>query len=664
MHSWLTHLAGPTAAGLAQAPAVTGGLVLTVLGCTLALAPVLVLTAFDTSTTTAATRRRWALGRVPVDWTLMVAAGAAAVLAWWQLRDQPDTAAGRGDVTLTLAPVVCVVATTLVVLRLVPVLLRAAARQALRSPALVLPLSAQQAARRPHPGTAMALIATAVATATFGLGLRSTWERSQVDQADLRVGTDLSLAVRATPTEDDATAVLAAVDGRSSAVSAVINRPVTIGRYAGSTDAAPPTLVAVDSNVAGDLLRGRLEDGTWADVAARLDPGPAVTGLVLADGTTTVQGRAAGTLPITATATAVVEGTAGLRHTLTAAPVPLDGQVNPLAWSEPVDGLRLVALALHLDSRRPRAGPARRGGRGAHRDPARGGRGRRLARPAPGRGPGPETRPSRSSLPRTASGCGPAPWWTPAGCHDGGGDLLVTSFAAPDAVPVALSDDLADAIDAGTGDLLEGDLSTAGLPMKVVAVVSDVPSAPGRPAVLADADAVSRSLIAGGQLEPFVDAWWVGDPTAQAEQALTSWTSDRWSPVLGVTDDLARGPFEVIVPTVLTTLVVAAVVLLLAGIALVTGADQRRRVAELTRLRALGLPRRGARRLLLAEYAISLAPLVFLGFSRRVGRLVGARPADGPLGPGRGPGAGRGAGLAVGRRRRWCSAVRCSGRHW
>ena len=97
VHSRLTHLAGPTAAGLAQAPAITGGLVLTVLGCTLALAPVLVLTAVDTSTTTAATRRRWALGRVHADWTLMVAAGAAAVLAWWQLRDQPDTAAGRWD---------------------------------------------------------------------------------------------------------------------------------------------------------------------------------------------------------------------------------------------------------------------------------------------------------------------------------------------------------------------------------------------------------------------------------------------------------------------------------------------------------------------------------------------------------------------------------------
>ena len=65
VHSWLTHLSGPAAAGLTQAPTITVGLVLTVLGCTLALAPVLVLTAVDTSTTSAATRRRWALARVP-----------------------------------------------------------------------------------------------------------------------------------------------------------------------------------------------------------------------------------------------------------------------------------------------------------------------------------------------------------------------------------------------------------------------------------------------------------------------------------------------------------------------------------------------------------------------------------------------------------------------
>ena len=173
---------------------------LTVLGCTLALAPVLVLTAVDTSTTSAATRRRWAMARAGADWTLMAAAVVVVALSWWQLRGRPATTSDRVDVTLTLAPVVCLVASTLVVVRLVPVLLHAASRLALRSPGLVLPLSVQQAARRPHPGTALVLIAAAVAAATFGLGLRSTWERSQVDQADLRVGTDLSLAVPTTPT--------------------------------------------------------------------------------------------------------------------------------------------------------------------------------------------------------------------------------------------------------------------------------------------------------------------------------------------------------------------------------------------------------------------------------------------------------------------------------
>ena len=118
------------------------------------------------------------------------------------------------------------------------------------------------------------------------------------------------------------------------------------------------------------------------------------------------------------------------------------------------------------------------------------------------------------------------------------------------------------------------------------------------------------------------------DPTAQAEQALDGLDPGSTVSRARVTDDLARGPFEVTVPTVLITLVGAAVVLLLAGIALITGADQRRRSAELTRLRALGLPRRGALRLLLAEHATFLVPLVLLGFgvglaaSRMLGPLM------------------------------------------
>lgn len=616
-HSGLTHLAGPDAAGLAQGPTFTRGLLLAVLGCTLLLAPALVLTALDTSTTSAATRRRWALARSGADATLLVVASAVAVLAWWQLRSQPDTAAARGDVTLTLAPVVGVAAATLVVVRLVPVLLRAASGLALRSPALVLPLSVQQAARRPHPGTALVLIAAAVAAATFGLGFRSTWERSQADQADLRVGTDLSLAVPTAPTEAEALAVRAAADGRSSAVSAVVARPVAIGRYVGTSD-RPPVLVALDTHVAGDLLRGRLDERTWSDLADELDPGPAVTGPALLDGAT-LQGRSEASLPLRVTATAVVEGASGLRRTLTARKVALDGVAAPLTWDEPVaDGDRLVALALHLDGPFPRSsdqvvdagvtftlalpGADEEGDWHAYPqadDP--------VSDPTVSVDPGPDGLALRVGAEVDNGRVG-----------DGGGDLLVTSFAAPDGVPVALSEELADAIDAKTGQLLATVVGATSLPLKVVAVVPDVPSAPGGPAVLADADAISRGLLAGGQLGPLVDAWWVGEPTPAAEQALDDLGIGEVTTRAAATDDLARGPFEVIVPTVLTTLVVAAVVLLLAGIALVTGADRRRRAAELTRLRALGLPRADARRLLLTEHAAFLGPLVLLGF------LVGA----------------------------------------
>ena len=61
--------------------------------------------------------------------------------------------------------------------------------------------------------------------------------------------------------------------------------------------------------------------------------------------------------------------------------------------------------------------------------------------------------------------------------------------------------------------------------------------------------------------------------------------------------------------------------LLLAGVLLLVSADQRRRSAEVARLRALGLTRGEARRLLMAEHVSFLVPLVL------VGALVGAASA-------------------------------------
>ncbi|WP_230487280.1 FtsX-like permease family protein [Nocardioides anomalus] len=618
LHAALVRTGGPAAAGLAEGPLLTRSLVTTVLGCALLPTPALVLTALDGGTTAAATRGRWARTRAGVDVALPVVAALAVAVGWWQLRQQPTTSAARGDLTLVLAPVVCVAAAVLLVVRVVPALLRAVARRLLRSVSLLLPLSVQQAARRPHPGTALVLVAASVAAATFGLGAGETWSRSQADQADLRVGTDLRLDVPTVPSGDQARAVADAV-GRAT-LSGAVDRAVAVGQYVGTAD-GPPTLVAVDSRAAGDLLRGRIEDGSWAGVGARLDPGPAPAGVVLADGVS-LQGRVDSALPVTATVTAVVSGAGGLRPTLTSAPLPLDGGAHPVTWSEPPGaGVRLVALGLHFDAPRARradelaaaaveVGVALPGAEatGAWQAPAQ---------PRdPVRDVTVGVEPAADGARLVAAGTVES-----ARLSDGGGDLVLTAYAAPDAVPVALSHDLADAVDAGTGDTLVGTLVDVDLPLEVVAVVPQVPSAPGRPAVLADADAVSRTLIAGGHLEPVVDGWWVGEPGAGTERALEALGLGEVTSRRAVTDDLLRGPFEVLVPTVLATLVAASVVLLLAGVALATGADQRRRAGELTRLRALGLRRPEALRVTLVEHAAFLGPLVLLGL------LVGAGSA-------------------------------------
>lgn len=633
LHSWLTRTPGPRAAGLVQDATVTGGLVAAVLGSALVLVPAALLTARDRQTTTAATRGRWALVRSGADLTGVALAAVATLLAWRQLTDQ-RAAPASGDLALTLAPVVCVVGATVVVVRLVPVLLRGCAWVVLRAPSLVLPLATGQAARRPHSGVAMVLVTAAVAAATFGLGFRATWERSQADQSALRVGTDLALALPGTgagTTPADAEAVLAAVDD-AGAVSAVVDRPLSLGRFSGDAD-APPALLAVDSRVAGALLRGRLdgEDGGWAGVGDDLDPGAPVVGPALTDAVT-LRGRSSGPLPLTVSATAVVQGAAGLRSALRAAPVPLDGRPHALVWDQPVGaGRQLVALSLGVDGPPPRrpsqADPVDLtaevtiAGSALPADSGADWQGRLLADDA-------VTDPV-AALERTAAGVrvSTSAALDPTRLAADGGDLLVTAFAPPEAVPVTVSADVAEATGADVGGELAAVVEEVELPLRVVAIVPAVPSAPGRPAVLADADTVSRGLVAAGVLDPVVDAWWVADPGDGDVAALRALELGEVVDRDQDTVALTRAPLQVVVPTAMTGLAVLALGLLLAGVALVTGADQRRRSAELARLRALGLARRRARTLLLVEHGLFLAPLVLLGLA--VGAVATA--AVGPL---------------------------------
>ncbi|MGD9958333.1 FtsX-like permease family protein [Nocardioides sp.] len=624
-HSRLTHLPGMRAAQLTQSPSFTWGLVLAALAGALLLTVVLVVTAQTALTAADPTARRWTLVRSGLDLLLV----AVAVVGWWQLRSPPSTGVVRIDAMLTVAPVLCLAAATVVAVRLVPSLLGTAASATVRSPALIIPLAVQQAARRPRAGTAMVLLAAAVATAVFGLALQETWAQSQDDQAALRVGTDLSLTLSAPPGAQEAAAIasVAAAEpaDRSPApvFSVAVDRPLALGRFVGDADTRP-VLVAVDTGHAGALLRGRLEAGTtWAAVGAELAPDEPVHGLRLPDDGTGIELR--GTAPagavLTVTPTAVVQDTVGFRRSVLAGPLPLDGRSHPVEWLEPIGaGQRLLGLRLDVAGTPPGDPNADPG----IQPPARVGVTLRLpGREVSDRGSW-QAHPleSQSPVSRTTVSVDDT--------EDGielrttaridltyllysGASWLTTEFATPSEVPVAVSQELADAIGAKVGGTLAAVVEGSALRLVVTAIVPTVPSAPGQVAVLADADTVSRALIGGGSLDPVVDGWWVGHPTAELTDELRALDLGNVTTRDHVSDQLSQGPLRATVPAALLTLVLAAATMLLAGVVLVLSAERQARSAEVARLRALGFTRRDARRLLLAEYGAFLVPLVLVG---------------------------------------------------
>jgi hypothetical protein len=470
----------------------------------------------------------------------------------------------------------------------------------------------------------MVLLATAVAAATFGIALRATWERSQDDQAALRVGADLAFVLPAPATPEDAAAVLAATSAGSPrpVVSPVTQRNLALGHYVGDIG-SPPSLVALDATHAGALLRGRLEGTTWGRVGAALAPSAPVLGLPLADDPgVELEGTAPAGLGLTVTPTLVVQDADGFRSAVSAQPVRLDGRPHAVRWQRPLGAGQVVGVRLEVD-------------RSAGDDPD-------------GDQGGAQVVPVTLALrvPGAGASTGDMPWQVEALGRDSPvhsvsvaieptasdavletsaqvdltylaystADLLETAFEDPPEIPVAVSQQLADAVGAKVGGDLSATVGGAVVPLRVTAVVPT------------DADLLSRALIGAGRLDPVVDGWWVSGATPQTVHALEATQLGDVTTREGVATELAQGPLRVTVPAALVMLVLAGAGLLLAGAGLLVSADQRRRSAEVARLRALGLTRRSARRLLFSEHVGLLVPLVL------VGALVGAM-ATVALGP-------------------------------
>jgi len=620
-----------TAAGLDAPGGPTWPLVSAVGAGALALGAVLVAPAVAPATGGAAVRRsrRGAVARSGAD---LVLAGVA-VLAFLQLRAHPVTSATGIDPVLVAAPVLCLLAGAVLVLRLLPVLQAAAERAARRSRRLVVPLAAWEVARRPGATGAALLLVLATAAATFGAGYLSTWGTSQVEQASARVGTDVTVpAVR--PALPGQGGTVAAATGGT--VSPAASRPVGLGSVVLIGDrAVTPRLVAVDTSVAGDLLRGRPPAGdTWAartgSLGSAAEPAEGAALVVPAAGPAlTVTGSSA-TGVLTVRPVLVVRDALGARSILTGQEVPLDGRAHPVDLQDPTGvapavGARFTVIGVDLDV--------------VLLDPA----GLDLALPEPtevtvqlelagdptagladdwtARGPLDESA-GRVQVPAVGiaaadggtalSARAEVRWTAPL---VGRAHLLLTAYEPPGSVPVLLSADLADAIGAEPGREVLLQLGGSTVRGDVLGLLPYVPGAAGGPGVLADLEVLARALAATGDLDPLVDGWWAGgvDDPAAAAVALADAGLPGAVTRAGVAAQLRDGPLRAALPAALWLMVGAAVVLALAGSAVHTTAALESRAVEVARLLGLGVPRRSVTRAVLAGHVLVTAIAVLLG---------------------------------------------------
>jgi hypothetical protein len=290
-----------------------------------------------------------------------------AAVAYWQLHRRASgsgalstkAAGGLGvDPVLVAAPALCLLAGTVLVLRLLPLAAKLGERRAARGRGLALALAGWQLARRPRRGASAALLLVlAVAMGMFAIGQGASWDRSQRDQAQYTVGADLRVTGMTTPPFGQA-GIYASVPGVASAMPAARQGLLL-------TESRHATALAVDTRQAGRIMQFRsdLTGGKpVADVLKPLVPArstgggftlPGTARKVTFTATLKVAGGSAGVPPDHLTAT--VLDAEGVPYEFTLGDLPADGAAHPLvldlasqsgpAGSGPAGPLRLIRLA-------------------------------------------------------------------------------------------------------------------------------------------------------------------------------------------------------------------------------------------------------------------------------------------------------------------------------
>lgn len=627
--------------------------------------------------------RRTAIQRSGLDVALLVLAG----VAYWQLQTYRSPVGGGAslaiDPVLAVGPALALLAGALLCVRLVPAASRITERIGSGGRGVVAPLAAWEVGRRANRATGAVLLLTlALAVGTFSQSFLATWRQSQADQASFVVGPPVRVADVPEQTLEQP-GVLA--DGATGAPEPTLRRTGTVGAWdPGRFERLPEgddLLILGVTDASRDMLaRGRLAEEGGALIRASLDVDtPPAAGFDLADDarglSMTVQVAGKEELPpnVVAMLHAVVEVDRSLLTTVDLGVVPADGEpyevralLPGLDDAAPSGALRIVGLQVTVTvSERSTGGGLLRGDSAdvevlvkdlaalvpqdvaddaatdAADPAAEGDVAGLVAEPVTGGDPA-DTWYILSTTGVPLSAAAPEGWQMAMRASVNTRILrtepvvlVETGWPRVDALPVVLTDALADRLHVTSGDLVMVVADGAWFRAAVAATTPRVPTAEGADAVVVDQTALARALVGSGATGATVDEWWVDVPAAGAEDYLTALPdtadgapgAERAQAQVALTQELQEGPLRVATQGALWLVTLAAAVLVAIGFAVHATVTLRARAVEFAQLRAIGLTRRR----LTAVIGVESLLLCVLGTVFGIGLGIGLGWLVGPL---------------------------------
>ena len=180
------------------------------------------------------------------------------------------------------------------------------------------------------------------------------------------------------------------------------------------------------------------------------------------------------------------------------------------------------------------------------------------------------------------------------GISFGGTHLTLTAFPGVEAVPVVLSQDVADELGLAVGDNIDLTIEYTTVTATVAGTVPYVPGYVHQGALWADRGSLYRTLLSAGRIGPMTDAWW---GSGLADGAAKKLREGGFSPVTSRAEQsLALQEDATQVPLRLAWGLAIGVALLLAIVGAIAhaSAEAQHRGLTIARIRAIGVARRTA----------------------------------------------------------------------